>query len=64
MLADISLVLSKLKMVYTVRGKNISLTPDDLFSRFISFLPLILPNVMSWSFCLVALFFQDLSTEL
>ena len=48
MLADISLTLSKLKMVYTVRCKNISLTPDDLFSNFTSFLPLLSPNVMTW----------------
>ena len=47
MLADIYLALSALKMVYTVRCKKISLTPDDLFSRFTSFLPLFLPNTMS-----------------
>ena len=58
MLVDISLALSTLKMVYTVRGKNISLTPDDLFSRFTSFLPLLLPNVMSLSFYLVTLVFR------
>ena len=64
MLTDISLALSKLKLVYTVRGKNISLTPDDLFSNFISFLPLLSPNAMTWSFCLVTLFFQALPAEL
>ena len=64
MLADISLTLSKLKMIYTVRGKNISLTPDDLFSNFTSFLPLLSPNAMAWSFCLVTLFFQALPAEL
>ena len=51
-------------MIYTVRGKKISLTPDDIFSRFTSFLFLFSPNAMSWSFCLVTLFFQDLPTEL
>ena len=64
MLADISLALSTLKIVYTVRGKNISLTLDDLFNHFTSFLPLLSPNAMSWSFYLVTLFFQALSMEL
>ena len=64
MLADISLALSKLKMVYTVRGKKISLTPDDLFSNFISFLHLLSPNAMTWSFFWVTLFFQALPAEL
>ena len=64
MLVDISLVLSKLKMVYTVHGKIISLTPDDLFSNFTSFRPLISPNTMTWSFFLVTLFFQALPAEL
>ena len=64
MLADISLALSTLKIVYTVRGKNISLTLDDLFNHFTSFLPLLSPNAMSWSFCLVTLFFQALPMEL
>ena len=58
MLADISLTLSKLKMIYTVRGKNISLTPDDLFSNFTSFLPLLSPNSMTWSFFFVTLFLE------
>ena len=64
MLADISLALSKLRIVYSVHRKRISLTPDDLFSHFTTFLPLLSPNAMSWSFCLVALFFQTLPTEL
>ena len=64
MLADISLTLSKLKMDYSVRGKNISLTPDDLFSNFTAFLSLIFLNAMSWSLCLVTLFFHAIPTEL
>ena len=64
MLADISLAVSKLRMFYSVRGRRISLTPDDLFSHFTAFLPLLSPNAMSWSFCLVTLFFQALPTEL
>ena len=46
-LADIPIALSKLKMVNTVRGKHISLTPDDLFSNFTSFLTLLSPNTMT-----------------
>ena len=59
-----SLALSKLKMVYTVCGKRIALTPDDLFSNFTTFLPLLSLNAMSWSLCLVTLFFQAMFFEL
>ena len=58
MRADIYLAISKLKMIYTVCGKNIYLTPGDLFSNFTSFLPLLSPNSMTWSFCLVTLFLE------
>ena len=64
MLADISLALSKLKMTYILRNKKISLTPDDLFSRFTEYLPLLSPNAMTWSFFLVILFFHAMSSEL
>ena len=57
-IADISLVLSKLIMISTVRGKNPSLKADDLFTRFAIFLPLLLPNTMLWSICLVTLFLK------
>ena len=57
MLADISLALSNLKMVYNHRRRMISLTPDDLFSRYTEFLPLLSPNTLIWSFILVTLFF-------
>ena len=46
MLADISLALSNLKMVYNYRVRTIPLTPDDLFSRYTEFLPLLLPNAL------------------
>ena len=59
-----TLHLSKLKIVYSILGKNIFLTPDDLFSHFTVFLSLLSPNAISWSFCLVTLFFQALPTEL
>ena len=64
MLADISLTLSKLKMTYILRNKKISLTPDDFFSRFTEYLPLLSPNAMTWSFCLVTLFFHAIPSEL
>ena len=63
-LVDISLALSKLKMTYISRNKIISLTPDDLFSRFTEYLPLLSPNAMTWSFCLVTLFFHAMPSEL
>ena len=51
-------------MVSTRRGRHISLTPDDLYSRFIELLPLLSPNAMTWYFPLVILFFNALSSEL
>ena len=53
MISDTSLTISKLKRVYSVRGKNITLTPDDLFGNFIVFLLLFSLNAMAWLFCLV-----------
>ena len=53
MLADISLANLKLKIVSTVRSKKKYFTPDDLFSNFTSFSPLLSPNAMPWLFCLV-----------
>ena len=44
--SNISLALSELQMVYSARGKRVSLTPDDLFSHFTVFLPLLSPNAM------------------
>ena len=64
MLADISLALSSLKMISTHKGKLVVLTPDDLYSRYIEFLPLLAPNAMTWSFSLVTLFFHALPSEL
>ena len=48
MLADISLALSSLKMISTHKGKLVVLTPDDIYSRYIEFLPLLVPNTMTW----------------
>ena len=53
-LMDISLALSKLKIVSTVRSKNY-FTSDDLFSNFTVFFSLLLINVMLLSFCLLIL---------
>ena len=64
MLADISLALSKLKMTYILHNKKISLTLDNLFSRFTEYLPLLSPNAMTWSFCLMILYFHTMPSEL
>ena len=58
------LALAKVKMTYILRNKQISLTPDDLFSRFTEYLPLLSPNAMTWSFFLVTLFFHAMPSEL
>ena len=58
MLDDISLALMSLKMISKHKGKVIALTPDDLYSCFVGFLPLLAPNVMTWSFSFVTLFFM------
>ena len=63
MLADISLALFKLKMNYIFRNKKNYLTPNDLFGRFTEFLPLLSPNAMIWSFCLVTLYFHTMPSE-
>ena len=55
-IVNISLALSNLKIVYNHRWRTISLTPDDLFSRYTDFLPLLSPNDLTWSFSLVTLF--------
>ena len=48
MLADISLALRSLKMISNHKGKVIFLTSDELYSRYIEFLPLLAPNAMTW----------------
>ena len=64
MLTDISLALYNLKMVYNHRGRTISLTPDDFFSRHTDFSPLLSSNALTWSFSLVILFVYALPLEL
>ena len=64
MLAGISLALSSLNMISTHKGKLVVLTLDDIYSRYIEFLPLLTPNAMTWSFSLVTLFFHALPSEL
>ena len=63
-LTDISFNPSNLQMVYNHRSGTISLTPDDLFSHDIEFLPLLLPNALTWLFSLVIFFFHALPLEL
>ena len=49
-LADIFLVFSSLKIVSHLKRRKASLTRDDLFSRFVEFIPLFSPNAMTWPF--------------
>ena len=51
-------------MISTHRGGHFSLIPDDLYSHFVEFLPLLSPNAMTWSFYLVTLFFDAFPSEL
>ena len=64
MLANISLVLFNLKMIYNYGERTISLSTDDLFSRHTESFPLLPQNALTWSFSLVILFFHDLPLEL
>ena len=64
MLANISLALSSLKKVSQLRRRIILLTSDDLFSRFVEFIPLLSPSALAWYFSLVTLFFHALPLEL
>ena len=48
----------------TVRDRRVQHALDGLFGKFTDFLRLLSPNAMSWSFCLVTLFFDDMSSEL
>ena len=45
-------------MVYKHRGRKISLTPDDLFSRYTEFIFLLSSKALTWSFSLITLFFH------
>ena len=51
-------------MVSHHKEMTTSLTPDDLFSRFAEFIPLLSPNAMTWSFSLVTLLFGALPQEI
>ena len=64
MMSDISKALSNLKLEFQLRGKTINLTLDDLFRRYIQYLPLLPTDAMTWSFSLVTLFFNAFPTDL
>ena len=64
MIADISITLNSLKKISTHRRRTFSLTPDDLYSRFIEFIPFLSHNAMAWSFSLVALCVNTLPFEM
>ena len=51
-------------MVYKHRGLKMSLTPDDLFSRYTEFIFLLLSKALTWSFSLVTLFFHAFFLDL
>ena len=51
-------------MISNHKEKLVVLTPDDIYSRYIEFLPLLAPNAMTWSFFLGTLFFHALPSEL
>ena len=53
-----------MKSLCTFEAKKFSLILDVLFSNFTTFLSLLSPNAMLWSFCVVPLFFQTLQTKL
>ena len=64
MMSDISLALSTLKLEYRDKGTLIPLTPDDLYRRYIQYLPLLSFNAMTWSFSLITLFYHALPLDL
>ena len=64
MMSDISKALSSLKPEFQLRGKHFNLIPDDLFRRYIQYLPLLPSDAMTWSFSLVTLFFNAFPTDL
>ena len=47
MTGGITLVLSKLKRIYTIHGNKFALTFNDLFSSFKLFIPLLYSHLMS-----------------
>ena len=55
-MSDISHAFTTLKLEFQLRGKNITLTPEDIYRRHIKYLPLPPSNAMTWSFSLVTLF--------
>ena len=63
-MSDISLALSTLKLEYRDKGNLIPLTPDDLYRRYIQYLPLLSFNAMTWSFSLITLFYHALPLDL
>ena len=63
-MSDISLFLSNLKLDFRCKGYLISLTPDDLYHRYIQSLPLLPTDAMTWSFSIVTLSYHALHLDL
>ena len=64
MMSDISLTLSNLKLEYRFKSNLITLTPDDLYRRYIEYLLLLPSHTMTWYFSLVTLFYYALPLNL
>ena len=64
MMSNIPLSLSNLKLEFLFKGNVISFTPDDLYRRYIQYLPLLPSDAMTWSFSLVTLFCHALLLDL
>ena len=62
--ANISIAFNSLTIVSTHRGRTVSLIPDNFYRRFIECLPLLSPITITWSFSLVTLFLNVLTSEL
>ena len=58
MMLNISLSLQNLKLEFSFIANVITLTPDDLYQRYIQYLYLLLSDVMTWLFSIVTLFYR------
>ena len=61
---DVCKQLSLTKQIYTCRGKNIELTPDEMFDRFCALSVSLPENARIWPIQLCSLFLGALGTEL
>ena len=64
MMSDILLSLSNLKLAFRFKGNLITLTPDDLYRRYIQYFSLLPSDAMTWSLSLVTLFYHAVPLDL